>query len=238
MPSGSVVQTFVRPPYGRTAIGRTDNGVAISTSVTAQGRNATSAEEFQGHPWAGVFSGQARAHDRADIELPWRTAFLLTLSPLLLPQRGDGVESHRAPDAESEERMIRHHDDAEGMADQPTFSTSIIHHLGLRVEDAQAGKRWLTTMLGFRVEREFQFAGHDFVFLSAGGAKSPVIELIGGPLEDERQLPENIPDMLKLAGWNHICLQVGNVEECIADLRRRGVRVLVNVCSMGRPEAR
>jgi catechol 2,3-dioxygenase-like lactoylglutathione lyase family enzyme len=134
--------------------------------------------------------------------------------------------------------MIRHHDDAEGMADQPTFSTSIIHHLGLRVEDAQAGKRWLTTMLGFRVEREFQFAGHDFVFLSAGGAKSPVIELIGGPLEDERQLPENIPDMLKLAGWNHICLQVGNVEECIADLRRRGVRVLVNVCSMGRPEAR
>jgi 4-hydroxyphenylpyruvate dioxygenase-like putative hemolysin len=91
-------------------------------------------------------------------------------------------------------------------------------------------------MLGFRVEREFQFAGHDFVWLSASG--SPVIELIGGPLEDERQLPENIPDMLKLAGWNHICLQVGNVEECIADLRRRGVRVLVNVCSMGRPEAR
>jgi catechol 2,3-dioxygenase-like lactoylglutathione lyase family enzyme len=156
----------------------------------------------------------------------------------LVDQDGKPGEKGDDPDAESEERMIRHHDDAEGMADQPTFSTSIIHHLGLRVEDAQAGKRWLTTMLGFRVEREFQFAGHDFVFLSAGGAKSPVIELIGGPLEDERQLPENIPDMLKLAGWNHICLQVGNVEECIADLRRRGVRVLVNVCSMGRPEAR
>jgi catechol 2,3-dioxygenase-like lactoylglutathione lyase family enzyme len=52
------------------------------------------------------------------------------------------------------------------MADQSPFSTSIIHHPGLRVEDAEAGKRWLTTMLGFRVEHEFQFAGHDFVWLS------------------------------------------------------------------------
>jgi catechol 2,3-dioxygenase-like lactoylglutathione lyase family enzyme len=115
------------------------------------------------------------------------------------------------------------------MADQSPFSTSIIHHPGLRVEDAEAGKRWLTTMLGFRVEREFHFAGHDFVWLSAGGAKSPVIELIGSPLENERQLPENIPDMLQLAGWQHICLQVRDVEECVSDLRRRGVRVLIDV---------
>jgi catechol 2,3-dioxygenase-like lactoylglutathione lyase family enzyme len=110
-------------------------------------------------------------------------------------------------------------------------------YFGLRVEDAEAAKRWLTTMLGFRVEREFQFAGHDFVFLSAGGARSPVIELIGGPLEDERQPPENISDVLKLAGWNHLCLQVGNVEGCIADLRRRGVRIS-STCSMGRPASR
>jgi lactoylglutathione lyase/glyoxylase I family protein len=114
------------------------------------------------------------------------------------------------------------------MTDQSPFSTSAIHHPGLRVPDAEAAKRWLTTMLGFRVEREFQFAGHDFVWLSASGAKSPVIELIGGPLENERQLPENIPDMLKLAGWQHICLQVRDVEECLSDLRRRGVRVLVD----------
>ena len=68
--------------------------------------------------------------------------------------------------------MIRHHEDADGMADRSAFSTSIVHHFGLRVEDAEAAKRWLTTMLGFRVEREFQFAGHDFVFLSAGGPRS------------------------------------------------------------------
>ena len=129
--------------------------------------------------------------------------------------------------------MIRHHDDADGMADQSPFSTSIIHHLGLRVQDAEAVKRWLTTMLGFSVESGFQFAGHDFVFLSAGGAKSPVIELIGGPLQNERQTPENTSDILKLEGWNYLCLQVRNVEECVADLRRRGVKILATCDGWG-----
>ena len=84
------------------------------------------------------------------------------------------------------------------------------------------------TTLGFRVEREFQIAGKDFAFLSPGGAKVPVIELVGGPVENERQLPENIPDLMKLPGWHHICLQVRNVEECISDLRPCGVRILVD----------
>ncbi len=74
----------------------------------------------------------------------------------------------------------------------------------------RGGKKWLTTMLGFRVEREFQIPGHDFALpLSPGGAQGPrSSNSIGGPLESERQLPENIPDMMKLAGWHHICLQV------------------------------
>jgi lactoylglutathione lyase/glyoxylase I family protein len=114
------------------------------------------------------------------------------------------------------------------MADQSPFATSIIHHIALRVADVEAGKKWLTSMLGFRVEREFQIAGNDFVFLSPGGARAPVIELVGGPVENERQLPENIPDMMKLAGWHHVCLQVRNVERCISDLRRRGVKILID----------
>jgi catechol 2,3-dioxygenase-like lactoylglutathione lyase family enzyme len=113
------------------------------------------------------------------------------------------------------------------MADQSPFSTGIIHHIALRVEDVEAATKWLTTMLGFRVQREFQVADRDFVFLSPGGAETPVIELVGGPV-DERQLPENIPDMMKLAGWHHICLQVRNVEQCVSDLRRRGVKIIID----------
>jgi catechol 2,3-dioxygenase-like lactoylglutathione lyase family enzyme len=115
------------------------------------------------------------------------------------------------------------------MTDQSPFSTSIIHHPGLRIEDAEAGKRWLTTMLGFRVEHEFEFAGHDFVWLSAGGSKFPVVELIGGPLENERQPVENIAELLKIWGWQHVCLQVHDLEACMRHLRARGVTVLIDV---------
>jgi catechol 2,3-dioxygenase-like lactoylglutathione lyase family enzyme len=114
------------------------------------------------------------------------------------------------------------------MADQSPFSAGIIHHIALRVEDVEAGKKWLTTLLGFRVQREFQIAGNDFAFLSPDGAGTPVIELVGGPVE-ARQLPETIPDMMKLAGWHHLCLQVRNIEQCISNLRRRGVRIIIDV---------
>jgi catechol 2,3-dioxygenase-like lactoylglutathione lyase family enzyme len=125
--------------------------------------------------------------------------------------------------------QCRAHDRLEdGMADQSPFSTGIIHHIALRVGDVEAGKKWLTTMLGFRVQREFQVADRDFAFLSPDGAEAPVIELVGGPV-DEHQIPENIPDMMKLAGWHHLCLQVRNVEQCISDLRRRGVKILIDV---------
>jgi catechol 2,3-dioxygenase-like lactoylglutathione lyase family enzyme len=115
------------------------------------------------------------------------------------------------------------------MADQSPFSTSVIHHTGLRVADVKAATRWLTTMLGFRVEYEFEVAGYDFVWLSAADTKFPVIELIGGPLDKERQLPENFADLVKLSGWQHICLQVRDIEVCVSDLRRRGVKILIDV---------
>jgi catechol 2,3-dioxygenase-like lactoylglutathione lyase family enzyme len=120
------------------------------------------------------------------------------------------------------------------MADQSPFSTGIIHHYALRVGDVEASKKWLTTMLGFQVRREFQIGDRDFAFLSPDGAEAPVIELVGGPV-DERQLPEDIPDMMKLAGWHHLCLQVRNVEQCVSELRRRGVKIIIEAMD-GPPE--
>jgi lactoylglutathione lyase/glyoxylase I family protein len=115
------------------------------------------------------------------------------------------------------------------MADQSPFSTSTIHHIGLRVADVKAVAAWLTTMLGFRVEREFEVMGNPFMFLSAGGAGSPVIELIGGPMEPERPLPDDPLQTLAWAGLHHVCLQVPDVERLVADLRGRGVRIFIDV---------
>jgi lactoylglutathione lyase/glyoxylase I family protein len=121
------------------------------------------------------------------------------------------------------------------MADQSLLSTSTIHHIGLRVADVKAVAAWLTTMLGFRIEREFEVMGNPFMFLSAAGARSPVIELIGGPMEPERQLPDDPFQTLAWAGLHHVCLQVPDVERVVADLRRRGVRIFIDV-TPGVPE--
>jgi catechol 2,3-dioxygenase-like lactoylglutathione lyase family enzyme len=121
------------------------------------------------------------------------------------------------------------------MADRSPFATSGIHHVALRVEDVEGTKNWLVTVLGFRVEREFQFAGNEVVLLSPGGAKVPVIELIGGPVENDRQLPGSVLDIVKRPGWHHVCLQVSSVEECMSDLRHREVKILLDVTD-GVPE--
>jgi glyoxylase I family protein len=114
------------------------------------------------------------------------------------------------------------------MMDPAPFSTSTIHHIGLRVPDVRAAAYWLATMLGFRVTREFQVMGRDIVFLAADGARTPVIELIGGPVEAERRLPDDVMDTLKSSGFHHLCLEVAKLDECLADLRRHDVKILVD----------
>jgi len=114
------------------------------------------------------------------------------------------------------------------MADRAPFATSTIHHIALRVPDVKAAAYWLATMFGFRVTQEFQVMGRDFVFLAADGARTPVIELIGGPVATERRLPDDMMETLKSPGLHHVCLEVVNLDDCLADLRRRDVRILVD----------
>jgi catechol 2,3-dioxygenase-like lactoylglutathione lyase family enzyme len=104
-----------------------------------------------------------------------------------------------------------------------------IHHVALRVADAAASKAWFVAMLNFRVDREFSFGGKDFVWLCPPERKAPVIELIGGGLLASRPAYENPLDSLGQPGFHHICLQVGDVEQVLSELRHRGVRILIDV---------
>jgi catechol 2,3-dioxygenase-like lactoylglutathione lyase family enzyme len=60
------------------------------------------------------------------------------------------------------------------------FAKSQIHHVALRVADAEASKAWFLTKLDFHVDREFSFGGMDFVWLCPKESNVPVVELIGG----------------------------------------------------------
>jgi lactoylglutathione lyase/glyoxylase I family protein len=109
------------------------------------------------------------------------------------------------------------------------FLESQVHHIALRVADAQASKAWFLTTLDFRVDREFSFAGMDFVWLRPVVSKAPVIELIGGGVQSFRPPYENTLESLKQSGFHHICLQVTDLEQVMAELRRRGAKILIDI---------
>jgi catechol 2,3-dioxygenase-like lactoylglutathione lyase family enzyme len=60
------------------------------------------------------------------------------------------------------------------------FAYAQIHHIALRVDDAQVSKDWFLNKLEFHVDREFSFNGMDFVWLCSKESTVRVIELIGG----------------------------------------------------------
>jgi catechol 2,3-dioxygenase-like lactoylglutathione lyase family enzyme len=110
-----------------------------------------------------------------------------------------------------------------------------VHHVALRVADAQASKSWLITMLDFRVVSEFTFADTDFIWIRPAESKGPIIELIGGAEQVSRPVPKDASEAadalarLKQPGFNHICLQVDDLEQAMAELRRRNVKILLDV---------
>jgi catechol 2,3-dioxygenase-like lactoylglutathione lyase family enzyme len=104
-----------------------------------------------------------------------------------------------------------------------------IHHIALRVADTKASKDWFLTKLDFCVDREFSFGGMDFVWLYPAGGDTPVIELIGGELQASRPPYENALESLKQPGLHHIFLQVNDIEQVMSELRRRDVRILIDV---------
>jgi hypothetical protein len=54
-------------------------------------------------------------------------------------------------------------------------------------------------------------------------------------VENDRQLPGSVLDIVKRPGWHHVCLQVSSVEECMSDLQHREVKILLDVTD-GVPE--
>jgi catechol 2,3-dioxygenase-like lactoylglutathione lyase family enzyme len=118
---------------------------------------------------------------------------------------------------------------------EAVLANAQVHHVALRVADAQASKSWLITMLDFRVVSEFTFADTDFIWICPAESKGPVIELIGGaeqvsrPVHKNASAAEDALARLKQPGFNHICLQVNDLEQAMAELRRRNVKILLDV---------
>jgi catechol 2,3-dioxygenase-like lactoylglutathione lyase family enzyme len=86
------------------------------------------------------------------------------------------------------------------------------HHVALTTRDFARLRAFYVETLGLPVMGAF--AGHNIVFLAAGNT---TIELI----EEER--PANGSDRADGTGWDHLALEVEDVDAAYAELAARGV---------------
>jgi lactoylglutathione lyase/glyoxylase I family protein len=109
------------------------------------------------------------------------------------------------------------------------FAGMTTHHVALRVPDATASKNWFVDKLDFRVHGEFVAMGIDFVWLSPADNKIPMIEVMGGGTLPSRPAIEGPADYIKQPSFHHVCLQVDDLDLVVAELKRRNVKIVVDV---------
>src|SRR5262249_5418965 len=89
-----------------------------------------------------------------------------------------------------------------------------------------AALKWYKEVLDFRRTRTVEAMGLTFAFIAPPNDDSFEIELVAGPGAVDRPKAEDLHATLGLHGWHHLCFRVDNVDDAVADLRRRGVNVI------------
>lgn len=109
---------------------------------------------------------------------------------------------------------------------QSPFASWKGDHVGIRVPDFATAAAWYCEKLDFRVIHTMAFGELTFGFLSPAADDSFRIELLAGPGASDRPAYDQLSDTLSLAGWHHFCLIVENVDEAVAELKRRNVTIV------------
>ncbi|MDJ1481948.1 VOC family protein [Cytophagaceae bacterium YF14B1] len=106
------------------------------------------------------------------------------------------------------------------------FSTMRGGHVALRAADYAGIVKWYQEKLDFRIIQEWPLGDLQLAFLAPPNDDNFCVEILGGgqpfPQPDYTDLNES----LQPAGYHHFCLEVLNIDQTVAELRRRGVNVL------------
>ncbi|PJJ60927.1 VOC family protein [Hymenobacter chitinivorans] len=93
-------------------------------------------------------------------------------------------------------------------------------HVGLRTPDYAATLRWYTQKLGFRILKEWTVGALQLAFLAPANDDRFWLEIIHDPAAG----PGSGPPLV--AGFQHLCFEVDHLDETLAELRARAVRVI------------
>jgi lactoylglutathione lyase/glyoxylase I family protein len=116
-------------------------------------------------------------------------------------------------------------DQAPPPPDSP-FASAKIHHLALRVPDAEGSKRWFVEKLDFRIVCEWPMGEHRCAWLRSPGENGVIIEIVGGNSPEPNPDFATVEETLEYGGYHHVSIEVRNVADAVAELRRRGVLIV------------
>ena len=102
------------------------------------------------------------------------------------------------------------------------------HHVAIRAPNLETAKRWYIEKLDFRVIAEWDYADEQLAYLAPPTDDHFYVEVLGGgntPPAEVRPYTD-LGDSLKYRGYHHFCLSVTSVDETVAKLRSRGVKIV------------
>jgi catechol 2,3-dioxygenase-like lactoylglutathione lyase family enzyme len=102
------------------------------------------------------------------------------------------------------------------------------HHVAIRVPDYEVSKCWFVEKLDFRVVQEWPYSDQQLAYVAPPTDDSFFVEILGGgkPGPIPKRAYSDLADSLRLAGVHHFCLVVADIDETIAELKRRGVTIV------------
>jgi lactoylglutathione lyase/glyoxylase I family protein len=112
-------------------------------------------------------------------------------------------------------------------ADSP-FASMRGHHVAVRVPDFAASKRWFVEKLDFRVVHEWDYADQHLAYVAPPTDDHFFVEILGDgePHPIPKPVYDDLGDSLRLAGFHHFCLNVADIDQMVAELKRRSVTIV------------
>jgi len=102
------------------------------------------------------------------------------------------------------------------------------HHVAVRTPSLEEAKDFYVRKLDFRVVAEWSYADEQLAYLAPPTDDHFYIEVLGGgnTLPIEARPHTGLGDSLKYRGYHHFCLTVTSVDDTLATLRSRGVKIV------------
>ena len=108
-----------------------------------------------------------------------------------------------------------------------------VGHIGLRTTDYEGSIQWYVEKLGFRLLKKWEVGELKMAYLAPANDDNFWIEILNGGISGSHQ----DASQPIISGFQHLCIDVENIDETLAALRERDVRVLrepFNVAAIGK----